>query len=218
VKRSFSRTTRGTSRAFARIEDSMKRWLASVLLGVGFAACGGSTDLGGTADAGDASDAGVDYDDCTKNSQCIVRPSSCCGQCGAATREDIVALNADKALAYSSAHCGDSFGCPACYMDQDARLVATCAAEQCKVVDLAVSEVTSCTENGDCRIRANVCCECGAPTGVRDLIAINVLAEADFAEIRCDADQACTECAPSYPAEVMAVCEAGHCQAVWANP
>lgn len=68
-----------------------------------FSACGGSTSPG---DGG--TDAAAVYDDCSTNSDCIIRPASCCGQCGAATREDIVALNMDRESAYLTANCEET--------------------------------------------------------------------------------------------------------------
>ncbi len=177
-----------------------------------FAACGGSTSL----DGGGGGDAGPSYDACQLPSECVVRPASCCGQCGAATREDIVTLNKDQAAAYQSATCGDSWGCPACYMVQDSRLVATCASAKCKLVDLATHSSTTCASDGDCRVRTNACCECGGPVDQAHLVAINASKESDFSATVCDPGMGCPECAPTYPAEATAVCNAGHCEVTWA--
>jgi hypothetical protein len=179
-------------------------------LALGFSACGASTQL----DEGDAS---VVWDDCTRNSECVIRPASCCGACGAATREDAIALNASKLGAYGQATCGDVFGCPACYMPQDATLIATCDAGRCKVVDLMAHGSTTCTSSSECRIRTNVCCECGGPANIEHVIAVNVSAEPDFAKLVCDANQACPECAPIYPSDVVALCSGGRCEAAWAG-
>lgn len=184
----------------------------ALVVALPYAACGGSTSLDGAG----CGDAGPSYDGCQLPSDCVVRAASCCGQCGAATRDDIVALNKDQASAYQSATCGDSWGCPACYMVQDSRLVATCEPTQCKVVDLAKHASTSCTDDGDCRIRTNACCECGGPVDQAHIIAINSSKEADFAAVACDPGAGCPECAPSYPAEAKAVCNGGHCEVAWA--
>jgi hypothetical protein len=178
-----------------------------------FFGCGGSTSSGGGG-----TDAGAVYDDCSDNSDCVIRPASCCGQCGAATRDDIVALNKARATAYETANCEEMFGCPACYMAQDARLVATCTGGKCAVVDLAQHASTECGATSDCRIRTNACCECGGPTDVEHVIAIAGSAEASFSALVCDEAQACPECAPVYPPEMTAVCTDGHCEAVSVQP
>lgn len=100
-------------------------------------------------------------------------------------------------------------------MPQDARLVATCQAGRCQVVDLAAHASTACTDDAQCRIRTNVCCECGGPTSVDHLVAVNTASEPSFASLVCSSDQACPECMPIYPAEAMALCNDGHCEAVY---
>jgi len=177
--------------------------LAVVMTWLG--SCGGSTDVGGTG----GSDAGTAYDSCEVNSDCVISSASCCGQCGAATRDDIIALAKDAVGAYGSAKCGDAFGCPACYMAQDASLIATCSNGHCAVVDLLVHDSTSCAVATDCRIRTNVCCECGGPTDGEHLVAISN--ESLFQPLVCDPLQACPECAPVYPSEYSADCSGGHC-------
>ena len=187
--------------------------LSSSFLSVGFSGCGASTKPGNGG-----GDGGAMYADCVDNSGCVIRARSCCGQCGTATREDIVALNKEKVTAYQTAHCGDTFGCPACYGEQDARLIATCAASSCEVVDLALHTSTECAKDADCRIRTNVCCECGGPTDAQHIVAIAVNGEASFSALVCDEGQGCPECAPVYPPNATAVCVKGHCQAGFRGP
>lgn len=187
----------------------MRRFVGGLSLVVAITwlgSCGGSTDIGGTG-----GDAGTAYDVCEVNSDCVVRPASCCGQCGAATREDIVALAKGSVAAYQSAKCGDVFGCPACYMAQDATLIATCSSGRCTVVDLLAHAATACGAAADCRIRTNVCCECGGPMDQEHLVSISD--ESLFQPLVCDPLQACPECAPVYPPEYSADCSGGHCVA-----
>jgi len=167
--------------------------------------CGGqSEENGGTGGSG----GGIPgLAACTANADCIVVPKSCCGSCGAATREDSIAVNAKKASDYRSSVC-DSMGCPACYMPTDPTLVATCSAGTCQVVDLLKHAATSCTSENDCRVRTTACCECGGPTDDEHLIA--VAQEPAYSALVCDG-QGCPECAPQYPPKAL-VCEAGHCK------
>jgi hypothetical protein len=188
----------------------MRHLVAVLLATLALVTCGGSTEPDGDGGSG-GTDGGV-YDLCSKSSECVIRPASCCGQCGAATRDDIVALRSDQVTAYQTATCGDSSGCPACYSAQDATLIATCDAGHCKVVDLKLHAATACSAASDCRIRTNVCCECGDPTDIEHIIAIS--SESEFSPLVCDG-QACPECAPIYPAEVVVDCVSGHCNAAW---
>lgn len=184
----------------------LRAWVvlaASLALG----ACGSSSAL----EPG-SGDAGPSYAECTKSSECVIRPASCCGQCGAATREDAVAINQSHLSDYQNAHCAD-VGCATCYSAQDARLIATCDAGRCKLVDLAAHPSTACTADSQCRIRTNVCCECGGPTNVEHLIGVS--SEPAFVALVCSSDQACPECEPIYPPGAMALCDDGHCEAVY---
>jgi hypothetical protein len=96
-------------------------------------------------------------------------------------------------------------------MAQDPYLVATCRASRCEVVDLLQQAVTSCTANTDCRLRTNVCCECGGPTDVEHLIAINSGGEQGFTALVCDPMQACGRCAAIYP-DLPVSCTGGRCK------
>lgn len=179
-----------------------------VLVGVGvlaLGACGGSTQTGGA-------DAGPDYVHCVRNDDCVIRPASCCGACGAATRGDVIAVEKTRAALYASDHCA-GVGCPACYAEPDPTLLATCVDHKCAVVDLLAHDSTSCSADGDCRIRTTSCCECNGATDRAHLVAVS--SEVDFSPLVCDG-QACPECAPLYPVNVSASCnESGHCVVVW---
>ena len=75
------------------------RWLGLVLA-AGLVRCGGTTEDGasggGSGSGGSAtggSGGGPDFFACQVSSECLLRPASCCGSCGAATRSDVIALN-----------------------------------------------------------------------------------------------------------------------------
>jgi len=180
---------------------------------------GGRTD-GPVRDSGRDSavgDGGSDPFACAGPSECIVVPASCCGSCGAATRGDAVAVNVARSSDYRRPMC-DGVGCPACFMEQDPSLVATCRAGRCEVADLHTEPAAECSSDGDCRVRTRDCCECGGDVSRAGIIAIATSHIVDYEALVCDPGTACLECAPVYPAEVSAVCSsAGFCDVVWAG-
>jgi hypothetical protein len=192
-------------------------WLvgsAAVLIG---AACTSSvtTTGGGSGGSGSgASGGGGDLTSCMRHDDCIVISQSCCGSCGAASRGDAIAINADQVAAHRAGLC-QSTDCPACYSPGDPTLIAACEAGSCMLVDLHEHPSTSCNSNSDCRLRSKDCCECGGGSDMESLIAINVTSEAGYTDLVCD-DEACPECAPVYPAEARAQCSLdGFCEVVW---
>lgn len=189
---------------------------SSTLDGSGGAAGGGTGGAGtggATGGSGGGSGAGgipSSWTSCAKPSDCLLRSASCCGSCGAATREDSVALNQTGATKYAAANC-DGVGCPACYMPTDPTLLATCRAGTCVVVDLLEHESTACKDVSECRVRTNACCECGGPMDDEHLIAVGV--GGGLEPLICDPNIGCPECAPVYPPKQLA-CDGGHCAIV----
>ena len=177
--------------------------------------CGGDStgDGGGQAGSGGSAGGGGDLRSCAKTSECVVIPESCCGSCGAATRDDIIAINSARSADYGKQVCGEQVGCPACYMEQDANLVATCRAGRCEVVDLLEESFTECSAASDCRLRTHDCCECGGGVDAGQIIAIRTDGESGLVEIICDPQQACPECAPTPPVGFVAECSSGRCRA-----
>lgn len=186
--------------------------VASVLAAA-LASCGGESDSDGAAGSGGAGATGGsgglpgDWLSCAAASDCVLRSVSCCGSCGAATRGDALALNLTGMSAYGSQKCA-SVDCPACFQAQDPTLLATCDAGQCVVIDLQEHPSTACSDVSECRVRGNVCCECGGPTEPPNLVAVG--SAGGFETLVCDPGTACPECAPVYPALELA-CTAGHC-------
>ncbi|MFW5921170.1 MAG: hypothetical protein ACOCUS_04965 [Polyangiales bacterium] len=180
---------------------------------------GGGTDGGGTDAGHDGGgiDAGDGVRACEVPSDCIVVPESCCGSCGAATRGDAIALAADRADDYRTSVC-EGMGCPACFMQQDPTLLATCNAGVCEVVDLHEHPSAACDSDDECRVRTRDCCECGGDTSRAGLVAIRADGEGDFTSVVCDPMIGCPECAPVYPEEASAVCNPdGYCEVEWAD-
>lgn len=156
----------------------------------------------------------LDLRACDVNSDCIVVPDSCCGTCGAPTRSDASAINVASTTEHSRRVCADNQGCPACApLFIDPTLLATCRAGRCELVDLRKHEASACEQDADCKLRTPDCCECGGDTGMGRVLGIANSAERDYSELVCDPDQACPECAPSYPKEVTVACNAsGRCE------
>jgi len=164
---------------------------------------------------------GADFTACTASSECIVVPASCCGSCGAATRGDAIAVSTSRASAYSTSVCPDGAACPACFMEQDPTLVATCEAGHCALVDVLTEPYAACTDDADCKLRSSDCCECGGDVSSAGLISIRADGEGAYMDTVCDegASEPCPECAPTYPADAAAACDvaAGHCHVLWAR-
>ncbi|MEZ4338455.1 MAG: hypothetical protein R3B82_17685 [Sandaracinaceae bacterium] len=179
-------------------------WIGALLL------TGCPSSHGMDEDAG-----GVVYDECSAPSDCVVVPASCCGSCGAATRGDAIAVATDRASAYRTSACGADTGCPACFMEPDPTLVATCTAGRCAVVDLAMHAATECTVSADCRVRAAECCECGATITESTVVAVSD--GAAYEALVCDPGMGCPECEPLYPDTIGATCEGGRCAIILAG-
>lgn len=186
----------------------MRRLLFPVLVALFAAGC--------PSTHGPDTDGGADgFDECAVPSECLVVPASCCGSCGAATRGDAVAVSRSRADAYRASVCGDDFGCPACFMEPDPTLVATCQAGRCVVVDLQLHAATECAGPTDCRVRASECCECGASITPSTVVAVSN--GAAYEALVCDPGTGCPECAPVYPDDYGAFCDEGRCVMVFAG-
>lgn len=169
---------------------------------------GGSSGNAGSSGSGQGGDAPTP---CMGPSDCVVVPISCCGQCGAATRGDAQALHKNDVAIQRTWTCGDT-GCPDCYMATDPNLLATCTAGKCALVDLQTTSATECTQNSDCRLRTNECCECGGAQDPEHLVAVS---DYSIEQLVCDPGSGCPECAPAPPDYAEAVCDAGRCSVQW---
>jgi hypothetical protein len=98
---------------------------------------------------------------CSRPGQCVVIPKSCCGQCGSATAEDSMAVNANTLEAQGRPECkGQS--CPRCTEANDParahQLVAVCEERNCKVLDLSKMDETVCKADTECVAIPSQCC------------------------------------------------------------
>jgi hypothetical protein len=169
--------------------------------------------FGGSAGGGGGSGGG--QGNCQVSSDCTLIPTSCCGQCGAATRDDSIALPASEVSDYRIDNCGPVVGCPACYQAQDPNLIAACVQNECRVVDVLELQLNACSTDADCRLRTHDCCECGGDQSIEGLISINASAEGDLVDLVCDPNTACDECAPLPPLDATPICDGGRCLVRW---
>ncbi len=166
-------------------------------------------DLGeddGGSDSATGEDARPDADSsgCMYATDCRLVPASCCGDCGAHTRDDIASVHVDDLSVHREMACPDAIACPPCYTAPDPALVATCEEGSCGYVDLYdpdrghTSEFTACSDDSDCVLRVIDCCPCGADITLERLVAIRADHLGAFAELVCEPDTACLECEPNY--------------------
>jgi hypothetical protein len=162
-----------------------------------------------TPDAGGA----PDWAACTDQGQCSLNPVGCCAVCGAPTITDVAAVRMGREEDHYDEVCPTPppVGCPRCPAFDVPELVPTCAAGQCKVVDVRMEALTACAVDAECRIRSTSCCECG---GDERYIAVSTTSSETYESLVCPADTACAECLPVYPDTVVARCVAGHCEAM----
>jgi hypothetical protein len=204
----------------------MRRSLALILVAA-LAACSrahatdagadtGGGDVGADSAPGDTG--GIDWGACALTSECTLARDMCCGGCPFDAIENLDGVNVAYATEHMAEVCPDPtmVGCEPCGVRVDPLSIpghfSPCRAGRCTPVDIAAEPITECTIDADCRVRARDCCECGADVSDANLVAIRVDAGAAFAELACDADASCDLCAPVYPEEVQAVCDAGRCR------
>ncbi|NOY91471.1 MAG: hypothetical protein GXP55_09695 [Deltaproteobacteria bacterium] len=133
---------------------------------------------------------------------------SCCGNCGQPSPGDMIGVNVDRVAQYRGGRC-DGEACPACFMEPDPNLIATCNAGRCEAIDVRTHDVSACSADMDCTLRVNTCCACSSA----EPIAIRAADEAAFTRLVCVGDEACPECFPAFP-DWSASCQMGHCAAV----
>lgn len=182
--------------------------------GAGGATTGAGGATTGAGGSGPTGGGGAASGGCTENADCAIRPASCCGMCGAATRTDNVVLPVSQLPAYEATACPPGSGCVGCFAETDPTLIAACSDGTCQLVDWLESPSNHCQANTDCRVRTTSCCECGGQLDLAHLIALPATAENDWQGLACDSSFGCPECAPSYPQNVVAECSGGKCRAV----
>lgn len=184
----------------------------------GTGTAGTGTAGSGTAGTGTAGSSSVDWSKCTMPGECMLAANNCCGSCGAPTIGQVDAVNVGKSKEHFTAVCPhpEDVACPGCASMDNPDLVAMCALGQgkCVAVELSKSPFTECAQESDCVLRYSACCECGA-TGLPSAFAKTQLTS--YLQSVCSPLADCADCIPQYPAGAKAVCDAGHCKAVFPN-
>jgi len=146
------------------------------------------------------------------SSDCVLAGNSCCSPCGVPGLDAVDAVNRERVDEHRSEVCQAPVPCPACPESVNPSLVTSCESGACAAHDVTELPLSSCTADAQCRLRARDCCECGAALDFGNLIAIAAGEEGPYAALVCDPEQACDACAPVYPTDVEAFCDAdGHC-------
>ncbi len=155
---------------------------------------------------------------CKASSDCVVVPQNCCASCSGLVASNALAMSRSWAGAYlHGLHC-EAFECdPRCTFPPSPHLVATCANEECELVDLSARPFTECRTASDCRLRTNACCECGGATGRESLVAVARDSEQSVADWVCEPNATCDSCAAEPPPDgARAECIAERCRVAYA--
>ncbi|MCB9656959.1 MAG: hypothetical protein H6726_04845 [Sandaracinaceae bacterium] len=163
---------------------------------------------------GGARDTGGGGGVCAVAADCTLLPASCCGACGAPTASDMIAVRNEDVEVNRARACACGVGCPECFMQPDAFLLAVCAAGACEARDLRTDDLTVCIMDDDCQLAPRDCCGCGQ-LGLGDTIAFNP-SRGSYGELVCDPRLICPPCAPLLDG-LRAACVAGHCDVVEAS-
>lgn len=149
---------------------------------------------------------------CSEPSECTITPVGCCAPCTEPTLEDVIGLASEDVDEYREVVCADPVACPDCEpAAPNPNIVATCNARACIAIDVATLPATLCSDDDECRVRTNTCCECDAEPVFQNLIGITPLGVLDLLNLVCDADATCDACTPTYPDDVEAFCNDGRC-------
>ena len=175
--------------------------LALALGGLGCAQSHGAFDDGGARDTGVGGA-------CTAATDCTLLSASCCGSCGAATAADMIAVPNDEVEANRARACRGGVGCPACFMEQDAFLLAVCTTGSCEALNLRADDLTGCATDDDCQLAPRDCCGCGL-LGRSEVVAFNP-ARGSYSQLVCDPRADCPPCVPTLDG-LRAQCVSGHC-------
>ncbi|MCC7542532.1 MAG: hypothetical protein IT379_40320 [Deltaproteobacteria bacterium] len=167
----------------------------------------------GQIDAGPGPvDSGPTGTRCLQPSDCVILPASCCGRCGVATPDDIVAVHRNDVDDNRSMACADPVACPECAAPPDPYLIATCVAGACVPVNLHVDPSTECASTDDCTLITNECCGCGE-VGLDRAVAIN-RTMGSVGRLLCgEMPPPCPPCVPVF-GDLRAECTMGRCAVV----
>lgn len=123
----------------------------------------------------------------------------------------MIAVPNEDVAANRARACAGGVGCPECFMQPDAFLLAVCAAGACEARNLRTDDLTACSVDDDCQLAPRDCCGCGA-LGVGETVAFNP-SRGNYADLVCDPRFVCPPCVPTLEG-LRAACVAGHCDVV----
>ena len=179
-----------------------------------YGGCEGNANNFETPEACDAECGGqgnLDAVACNTPLDCTLIPSRCCGACDEATLQNTVAVNLSHTGVVQSQPSCAAVDCVTCDPPFPSPwLGATCRQSRCVAFDVRQTELTACTEPGDCRLRAGLgCCE-NCTASPENFVSINRTVNTEpllcgGAPILCDA------CTPAVPPGLSAVCDGGRC-------
>jgi hypothetical protein len=135
---------------------------------------------------------------------------SCCAFCDIDSVDDFEAVN--RAYAGFMSPVCELVDCDSCDAPPESEhFAATCNAGSCEIMDIRKSELSACTTDADCRLRAGLsCCEdCSSASWV----AVSVDSPAVLGALCGPNPLPCPPCVPIYPEDLIAVCGSnGHCE------
>lgn len=147
---------------------------------------------------------------CERDSDCVVVPPGCCGECEPLGAERLYAVSSEHAYEAFTAMCPESPPCVECPRTRVPEatgkyFIGRCNVGQCTVVDIRTTPVTECSSAADCVLRVGT--ECCPGCDSLDFIGVN--RTADFCP---DGPQACGLCITIEPAGLGLDCIAGRCK------
>jgi hypothetical protein len=184
-----------------------------------YGGCGGNANRFATMEAcyaACAASAVQDFAKCSAATDCVQASVSCCGPCDTDRPDTIVAINGSVSPAYRTSLGCDNVRCEACPPPDPVThavpyLRVDCRAGRCVWIDTRQTEMTACSNAGDCVLRNGLgCCErCG--TSLETLVAVNGKVP------QCASAAPCPPCVSTYPADYAATCRGGQCAVVKAQ-
>lgn len=169
---------------------------------------------GGNASSMCGAATGSDWFACLNNSDCSLTPNGCCDVCDTSGGDALAAVRTDRLSRFrQSLACDDGTTCTSCEPVPELRrelkyFRSACVDGRCAIQDVRHSELTACSMDNDCSIRASAkCCD---PCDNQNYIALQKHAylcndDADASPV------ICSGCGSFRPTDLEVACEQGYC-------